>query len=309
MIIYRNLDKSHYDKNSIITVGTFDGIHLGHREIISKVNELKAQENFRSVVVTFDPHPQLILRNKGSEIKLLSTIEEKIETFEKLGIDVLYILEFNRELATTSAEDFLEKYLVNGIGISHLVLGFDHSFGKNREGNFETISSLREKFGFEVHKVEEFKGDTGINSTAIRNLLLKGSIEKANEILGYNYSFDGIVVQGDRRGNTIGFPTANVEVKEAHKLIPKNGVYLVSVNVDEGTYDGMMNIGFRPTVSQTHRIYIEVNIFDFNEDIYGKDIKVVLKKYIREEQKFSSLDELVSQLNKDKKDCLNFLTK
>jgi riboflavin kinase / FMN adenylyltransferase len=309
MIIYRNLDKSHYDKNSIITVGTFDGIHLGHREIISKVNELKSQGNFRTVVVTFDPHPQLILRNKGSEIKLLSTIDEKIDTFEKLGIDVLYILEFNKDMASTHAEEFLEKYLVNGIGLSHLVLGFDHSFGKNREGNFETLSSLTHKFGFEVHKVEEFKGDTSINSTAIRNLLLNGNVEKANELLGYDYSFEGTVVKGDRRGNTIGFPTANVEVKGMNKLIPKNGVYMVRANVNGKEYDGMMNIGFRPTVSETHKIHIEVNIFDFNEDIYGKNIKVVLRKYIREERKFNSLDELVKQLNKDKKDCLNFLTK
>jgi riboflavin kinase / FMN adenylyltransferase len=309
MIIYRNLDKSHYDKNSIITVGTFDGIHLGHREIISKVNELKSQGNFRTVVVTFDPHPQLILKNKGNEIKLLSTIDEKIVTFEKLGIDVLYILEFNREMASTHAEEFLEKYLVNGIGLSHLVLGFDHSFGKNREGNFETISSLTDKFGFEVHKVEEFKGDTSINSTAIRKLLLEGNIEKANELLGYDYSFEGKVVKGDRRGNTIGFPTANVEVSGQNKLVPGNGVYLVKVFVNGNDYDGMMNIGFRPTVSDTMKIYIEVNIFDFNDDIYGKDIKVVLRKYIREERKFNSLDELVKQLNKDKKDCLNFLTK
>ncbi|MCE1166003.1 MAG: bifunctional riboflavin kinase/FAD synthetase [Bacteroidetes bacterium] len=309
MVIYRNLDKSHYDRNSIITVGTFDGVHLGHMEIISKVCELKRQGKFRSVVVTFDPHPQLILRNKGHKIQLLSTIEEKIETFEKLGIDVLYILPFTRELAETHAEDFLVKYLVNGIGLSHLVLGFDHSFGKNREGNFETLSSLTGKYGFEVHKVEEFKGDTSINSTTIRKLLLEGDLKHAARLLGYDYSFTGTVVRGDRRGSTIGFPTANVHVEEEHKLIPKNGVYAALAEVEGGIYKGMMNIGHRPTVSSGQDIFIEVNLFDFDKDIYGKRIRVIPKKFIREERKFGSLDELVGQLNKDKTECINFLTK
>ena len=309
MVIYRNLDKSHYDKNSIVTVGTFDGIHLGHREIISKINELKKQGGFRSVVVTFDPHPQLILRNKSDGIKLLSTTEEKIDTFDKLGIDVLYILEFTRELAETHAEEFLEKYLVNGIGLSHLVLGFDHSFGKNREGNFETISSLTSRYGFEVHKVEEFKGDTSINSTTIRKMLLEGEVEHAAKLLGSDYSFEGTVVQGDRRGSTIGFPTANLRLDDAHKLIPKNGVYAVTVDVDGFRYNGMMNIGNRPTVSEGNDIFIEVNIFDFDKDIYGRKIRVHTRIYLRGERKFGSIDELVAQLNKDKEDCINFLIK
>jgi len=306
MVIYRNLDKSHYDKKSIVTVGTFDGIHLGHREIISKINELKKQGGFRSVVVTFDPHPQLILKNKSDGIKLLSTIEEKIDTFDKLGIDVLYVLEFTRGLAETHAEEFLEKYLVNGIGLSHLVLGFDHSFGKNREGNFETISSLTSRYGFEVHKVEEFKGDTSINSTTIRKMLLDGEVEHAAKLLGSDYSFEGTVVQGDRRGSTIGFPTANLRVDDAHKLIPKNGVYAVKVDVGGITRNGMMNIGNRPTVSEGNDIFIEVNIFDFDKDIYGSKIRVHARKYLRGERKFGSVDELIAQLKKDKENSINF---
>jgi len=306
MVIYRNLDKSHYDKKSIVTVGTFDGIHLGHREIISKINELKKQGGFRSVVVTFDPHPQLILKNKSDGIKLLSTTEEKIDTFDKLGIDVLYVLEFTRGLAETHAEEFLEKYLVNGIGLSHLVLGFDHSFGKNREGNFETISSLTSRYGFEVHKVEEFKGDTSINSTTIRKMLLDGEVEHAAKLLGSDYSFEGTVVQGDRRGSTIGFPTANLRVDDAHKLIPKNGVYAVKVDVGGITRNGMMNIGNRPTVSEGNDIFIEVNIFDFDKDIYGSKIRVHARKYLRGERKFGSVDELIAQLKKDKENSINF---
>lgn len=308
MKIYRNLDKSHFYKDSIVTVGTFDGVHLGHREVIATLNNLK-YENSRTVVVAFDPHPQLILQNKNTEIKLLSTIDEKIKTFEKLGIDVLYILEFTKEFAMTSAEDFLNEYLVCGTGLKHLVLGYDHSFGKNREGNFETLSKLTKKYDFELHKVSEFSLGSKISSTAIRNFLLSGEVEKAAELLGDDYSFSGLVVSGDRRGNTIGFPTANVFVNDVHKLIPKNGVYFVEVEIANKKYSGMMNIGKRPTVSNSEDIFIEVNIFDFNKDIYGEDIKVILKHYIRDEKKFGSLDELVKQLNTDKENCLNFLNK
>jgi riboflavin kinase/FMN adenylyltransferase len=189
------------------------------------------------------------------------------------------------------------------------VLGFDHSFGKNREGNFETLNSLTDKYDFDLYKVEELRGESKINSTGIRNLLMSGNIEGAREILGDDYSFEGTVVTGDRRGSTIGFPTANVKVSDEHKLIPKNGVYFVKVVLEEGEYFGMMNIGNRPTVSTGNEIFIEVNIFNFDKDIYGKKIKVVLKKYIRDEKKFNSLDELVNQLNKDKQECNKHLIK
>ncbi|MCU0371969.1 MAG: bifunctional riboflavin kinase/FAD synthetase [Ignavibacteria bacterium] len=308
MKILRTLDRKYYDRNSVVTVGTFDGVHRGHRIVIDKVQELKKPCGCRSVILTFEPHPQLILRNKHSEIKLLSTEEEKLELFELLGIDVVYVLEFTKEFASTSAEDFLKKYLVDGVGLSHLVLGFDHSFGKNREGNYETLKPLTQVYGFELHKVEEFRGESKINSTAIRRLLADGDVGKAAEILGANYSFRGEVVTGDRRGNTIGFPTANVKIADEHKLIPKNGVYLVEITVEGLKYFGMMNIGFRPTVSEKKEIFIEVNIFGFNSDIYGKKLKVSLIKYIRDERKFASLDELVVQLNSDKQECQKLLS-
>jgi riboflavin kinase/FMN adenylyltransferase len=308
MQILRTLDRKYYDKNSVVTVGTFDGVHRGHRIVIDKVQELKKPCGCRSVILTFDPHPQLILRNKHSEIKLLSTTEEKLEIFESLGIDVVYVLEFTKEFALTSAEDFLKKYLVEGIGLSHLVLGFDHSFGRNREGNYETLKLLTSVYGFQLDKVEEFRGESKINSTAIRHLLDEGDVGKAAEILGAYYSFTGEVVMGDRRGNTIGFPTANIKVADEHKLIPKNGVYLVQVTIGGINYFGMMNIGNRPTVSESSEIFIEVNIFDFKADIYGRKIKVSLIKYIRDERKFASLDELVVQLNSDKQECQKLLT-
>jgi riboflavin kinase/FMN adenylyltransferase len=309
MKILRNLEKSNYDKHSVVTVGTFDGVHKGHRAVIDKLHELKEKFGCRSVVVTFDPHPQLILKNRSTEIKLLSTTHERLEVFQKLGVDVVYILKFTEEFSITSAEAFLKKYLVEGIGLEHLVLGFDHSFGKNREGNFETLDALTEKYDFDLYKIEEFKGEFKINSTNIRNLLMSGDLVKAREILGDDYSFEGIVVTGDRRGNTIGFPTANVKVSDVHKLIPKNGVYFVKVMIENDEYFGMMNIGTRPTVSTGNEIFIEVNIFDFNKDVYGKKIKVVLKDYIRDEKKFNSLDELVNQLNRDKEECKKHLIK
>ena len=309
MKILRNLDKSNYDKHSVVTVGTFDGVHKGHRVVIDKLHELKDKFGCRSVVVTFDPHPQLILKNRSAEIKLLSSTDEKLETFQNLGVDVVYVLKFNEEFSTISAEEFLKKYLVDGIGLEHLVLGFDHSFGKNREGNFETLNTLTDKYDFDLYKVEELRGESKINSTSIRNLLMSGNVEGAREILGDDYSFEGTVVTGDRRGSTIGFPTANVKVSGEHKLIPKNGVYFVKVVLEECEYFGMMNIGNRPTVSTGNEIFIEVNIFNFDKDIYGKKIKVVLKEYIRAEEKFNSLDELVNQLNKDKQECNKHLIK
>jgi len=309
MKILRNLDQSYYDKHSIVTVGTFDGVHKGHRVVIDKLHELKEKFGCRSVVLTFDPHPQLILKNRSTEIKLLSTTDEKLEIFQNLGVDVVYVLKFTKEFSSTSAEEFLKKYLVDGIGLEHLVLGFDHSFGKNREGNLETLKALTEKYDFDLYKVEEFKGESRINSTSIRNLLKSGDLKKAREILGDDYSFEGTVVTGDRRGKTIGFPTANVKVSDEHKLIPRNGVYFVKVMVVEGEYFGMMNIGTRPTVSTGNEIFIEVNIFNFDKNIYGKKIKVVFKEYIRDEKKFNSLDELVNQLNKDKEECKKHLIK
>lgn len=303
MKIYRHLDKNNYDKKSIVTVGTFDGVHKGHRVVIDKLQELKNKFGGRTVIVTFDPHPQLVLRNRNSEIKLLTTTHERLEIFEQLMVDVVYVLKFTTEFSEHSAEKFLKEYLVEGIGLEHLVLGFDHSFGKNREGNYESLVNLTGKYNFDLYKVNELKGESRINSTTIRNLLAQGNLSKAKEVLGADYSIEGKIVTGDRRGNKIGFPTANVHLSDEHKLLPKNGVYFVEVNLDKDQFYGMMNIGHRPTVSSGKDIFIEVNIFDFDKDIYGQKIKVVLKDYIREEKKFNSLEELVKQLNKDKEEC------
>jgi len=310
MLVIKEGEKICYNKNSVVTVGTFDGIHLGHKKIISDLLEIGKSKNLRSVVVSFDPHPQLILRNKHREIKLLSTTDEKLAEFEKLGVDFVYILNFTKELAEVSAEDFFKNYLIEKIGLTDIVLGYDHNFGKNREGNFDTLKNFGEKYGFGVHKVDEFKinGDR-VNSTTIRNFLTEGNVSKASFLLGNNYYFSGRVVYGDKRGRTIGFPTANIELLSEHKLIPKNGVYFVSAEVKENKYFGMMNIGNRPTIAENEGVFIEVNLFGFNDNIYGETMKTEVISFLRDEKKFSSLDELIEQLKKDKETCIGLINK
>lgn len=310
MFVIKEGEKSCYNKNSVVTVGTFDGIHLGHKKIISDLLEIKNRKNLRSVVVTFDPHPQLILKNKHHAIKLLSTTEEKLEEFKKLGVDMVYILNFTKEFAGISAEDFFRNYLIEKIGLTDIVLGYDHNFGKNREGNFESLKGYGDRYGFGVHKVDEFKinGDR-VNSTTIRNFLAEGNVGKASFLLGNSYYFSGKVVSGDRRGSTIGFPTANIEPLSEHKLIPKNGVYFVEAEVKGMKFHGMMNIGNRPTIAENKGIFIEVNLFDFSDDIYGETVKIEFIEFLRDERKFSSLEELTSQLKKDKETCIGLIKK
>jgi riboflavin kinase / FMN adenylyltransferase len=293
-----------YDKNSVVTVGTFDGIHLGHKKIISDLTGIKNEKKLRGVVITFDPHPQIILRNKHNGIRLLSTTDEKLLEFEKLGIDLIYILNFTEKFSEISAEEFYRIYLVEKLGLTDIVFGYDHNFGKNREGNFDTVKKISGKYGVFVHKVDEFKLDGDkVNSTTIRNFLDDGNVEKASYLLGSNYYFSGKVVYGDRRGSKLGFPTANIEPLSEYKLIPKNGVYFVSIEIEGKKFYGMMNIGNRPTISEQDKIFMEVNIFSFNENIYDKTVRIEFIKFLREERKFTSLDELVKQLNTDKENC------
>lgn len=310
MIIARTTGEIDFSKKSVITVGTFDGVHLGHKEILKVVNSIKENKGLRSVIVTFDPHPQIVLKNKDKDIKILSTIEEKLRIFEEYEIDLVYIINFTKEFSQTSAEDFYKNYLIEGIGISDLVLGYDHMFGKNREGNFELLSGISEKYEFNVDKVNEFTmNGEHISSTAIRELLYKGEIEKANEMLGTEYTLSGVVTEGFKRGRELGYPTANIIPDSEFKLIPKKGIYSVSVDIGNRKYGGMMSIGTNPTVSNTDELKLEVNIFDFDEDIYGKNIQINFLSYIREEKKFDSLEDLISAMNEDKKNSLNKLIK
>lgn len=320
MKIVRDSDEIDHDKKSAITVGTFDGVHLGHRQIIKELNKTKEEKGLRSVIVTFDPHPQIVLRNKAKDIKLLNTTEEKLDHFRDLDIDLVYIINFTKEFSQTHAVDFYENYLINKIGLSNLVLGYDHMFGKDREGNFETLDKLSKEHDFTVHKVNEYApGGEHISSTEIRNALNTGDITKANRLLGEKYSLSGTVIHGSKKGRELGYPTANIGIDSEFKLIPKTGIYAVEVKI-EGENDkrfgkkfgkefGIMSIGYNPTVTDNNELRLEVNILDFNEDIYGKNITVYFLEYIREEKKFNSLKELINEMNFDKEKTLTIINK
>lgn len=310
MKIVKSLDEIDFDKNSAITVGTFDGVHLGHRQIIKELNKTKEEKGLRSVVVTFDPHPQIVLRNKAKDIKLLNTTEEKLDHFRELDIDLVYIINFTKEFSQTHAVDFYRDYLIKGVGLSDLVLGYDHMFGKDREGNFNTLKELSSEFGFKVHKIGEYApGGEQVSSTGIRNALYEGDISKANRLLGEKYSITGTVIHGNKKGRELGYPTANIELDSHFKLTPRLGIYAVKVEIEGKRYYGMLSIGYNPTVTDKKLLRIEVNIFDFDENIYGKKLKIYFLDYLREEKKFDSLDELVKEMNSDKEKTISIIEK
>ena len=309
MKVVRDNETVEHNKKSVITVGTFDGVHSGHKKIISFLNERKYKKGLRSVVVTFDPHPQAVLKNKAKDIKILTTTDEKLEIFKKLDVDLVYIINFTKEFSQTSAEDFIKGFLVEKIGLSELVIGYDHMFGKDRQGSIETIKKLSEEFGFEADRVDEYKieGEV-VSSTTIRRYLSEGNIAKANLLLGREYSIEGKVVEGFKRGRAIGYPTANIRISDEMKQIPKIGIYAVTVELDK-YYQGMMSIGYNPTVSDEKKINLEVHIFDFDRDIYGEKIKVNFVDYIRDEVKFDNLELMKSEIDNDKMKCLDMFSR
>ena len=294
-------------KRTIITIGTFDGVHIGHQKVIGQLLNSSKKEKEVSLLLTFFPHPKMILQ-KNSDIKLINTIEEKSELLDKLGLDNLIIQPFNHEFSRLSAFEFVRDVLVNQLNISKLIIGYDHRFGKNREGSFEQLQEYGELFGFKVEEISvQSLNDISISSTKIRKALDKGNINIANNYLGYNFTLSGEVVKGNNLGSTIGFPTANISIKEDYKLIPKNGVYVVKSIIDTILYYGMMNIGNRPTVDGKHQT-IEVNFFNLDDNLYGKNIKVELLHFLRDEQKFDSIDDLKTQLHQDKKDAKKIIS-
>lgn len=273
---------------------------MGHQKVIEQLVNTSKKEKKSSLLLTFFPHPRMVLQ-ENSDIKLINTIEEKSELLKGLGLDKLIIQPFNHEFSRLSAFEFVRDILVNKLTISKLIIGYDHHFGKNREGNFEQLQEYGEMFGFEVQEISvQNLNDISISSTKIRKALDDGNIEKATDYLGYNFMLSGEVVTGNNLGEKIGFPTANISIKEDYKLIPKAGVYVVRSTIKGILYFGMMNIGNRPTINGKHQT-IEVNFFDLDENLYGKNIKVELLKFLRNEQKFNSIDELKIQLHQDKK--------
>jgi riboflavin kinase / FMN adenylyltransferase len=297
--VYYNLKDFEQIQNGVVTSGTFDGVHLGHQKILARLKEAAASINGETLVITFWPHPRLVVAEDSGELKLLSTINEKIEAFEKIAIDHLLILPFTREFSELSSEKYIEEILIKAIGTKVLVIGYDHRFGKNREGGFDYLTTNANRFKLEIVEIPRQEIDhLTISSTKIRKSLSEGKLEIANELLGRNYEFSGIVAKGRQLGRTIGFPTANVNVSEAYKLIPANGVYAVRIFLRNEKYEGIMNIGNRPTVDGLGRTQ-EVNIFNFSDDIYGERLKVELVQYIRSEKKFESLEDLKTQINLD----------
>jgi len=287
-------------KKTIITIGTFDGVHLGHQKVIKQLLDSSKKRSEVSLLLTFFPHPRMVLQ-KNSNLKLINTINEKIELLNEIGLDELLIQPFNREFSRLSAFEFVRNILVDKLNISKLIIGYDHRFGKNREGDFEQLKEYGEMFGFEVEEISaQSLNDIAISSTKIRKALDQGNVEKATDYLGYNFTLSGEVVKGNNLGEKIGFPTANISIKEDYKLIPRTGVYVVKSAIEGLLYYGMMNIGNRPTINGKHQT-IEVNFFDLDSNLYGMNIKVELLKFLRDEQKFDSIDDLKTQLHQDKK--------
>jgi riboflavin kinase / FMN adenylyltransferase len=304
MFIFDDLAEVPANKNTIITLGTFDGIHLGHNVILEKVIAASAREKARSMLVTFEPHPRNVL-SKDFSLKILSTRREKIELLEKLDLDNIFFVKFTKEFALQTAEEFFQKYVIEGIGVKEIIVGYDHHFGKGRMGNLEMLKEIGSKHGFNVTVVDEVKlNDQTISSTKIRNALSAGDIELANSYLGRYYSFSGTVVEGDKRGRDLGFPTANIKLEEEFKMLPASGIYAVEVIIDSRKLYGLLSIGTRPTFHTDGNIVPEVYLFDFEKDLYGDFVTVNLIKMLRDQEKFSSPGDLIAQMKKDEEEGL-----
>ena len=308
MKIYDDISSFNQVEKPIVTTGTFDGVHFGHRKIIDRLNQTAQKFGGESVLLTFSPHPRMVLFPDDHGVQLLNTMEEKIHLLQKAGIQHLIIQSFTKDFSRTSSVSFVRDVIVNQLNTHKLVIGYNHHFGRNREGSFEHLKEFAPLYGFEVEEIPvQLLDDVGVSSTKIRKALLNGNVQMANDYLGYNYMLKGTVVQGRKIGRTIGFPTLNIEVKETNKLIPKNGVYAVQMMYEDKLIYGMMNIGNNPTISEDSSIKIEVHLFDFNNDLYNCDIEIQLLSFVRDEKQFGNLEELKTQLEKDKL-CVKNLT-
>ena len=300
MKVYTSIDQFEKLDNAVVTTGTFDGVHIGHQKIISRLKEIAKLDNGETVLLTFFPHPRVVLFPDNDDLKMLSTEEEKISLLDHYGIDHLIIHPFTKEFSRLGSVEFVSNILVNKIGTKKLVIGYNHHFGRNREGTFEHLKEFGHIYGFNVEEIPAQDIDNvNVSSTKIRNAILAGDIKTASLYLGHLYSLSGVVVEGNKLGRTIGFPTANLFVEHNYKMIPLNGVYAVDVSVSGTKYSGMLNIGHKPTIGKSEKS-IEVNIFDFDEDIYNQKIIIYFKERIRDEIKFPDLNALKDQLTKDK---------
>jgi len=307
MKVYRSITSFPKITNAIVTQGTFDGVHIAHQVILKQLKEIAQVKGGETVLITFDPHPRTVLFPEDHGLQLLNTPEEKIALLEKEGIDHLVILPFTKEFSRLSSLDFIKDILLDAIGTKYLVIGYNHRFGKNREGSFEHLKDYAPTYGFEILEISaQDLDEVAVSSTKIRNALLQGDVALASRFLGHPYAIDAKVVEGKQLGRTIGYPTANLFIEHPLKLIPQDGVYAVWVLVQDKKYGGMLNIGNNPTVALKGRS-IEVNIFNFSETIYNQNISVQFVDKIREEEKFNSLQELKTRLELDKLQALKIL--
>ena len=292
----------------MVTIGTFDGVHLGHRKLILKLRELADTIQGETVVLTFFPHPRMVLYPNEHGLELLNTIEEKISLLTEAGVDHLIIHPFDKNFSELSSEEFIREVIVKKLKTRKLVIGYDHHFGKKREGNFEDLVRMAPEYNFEVEKIEEQDvNDIAVSSTRVRNALKKGDVTTAMSYLGRPYTITGKVIHGKKIGRTIGFPTANLQIREDYKLLPAEGVYIIMVEIENETFYGMLSIGRRPTLENDGRLSVEVYILNFDRDIYGEEITLHLLKWIRGDQKFSWLEELQQQIEKDRTFTTNYI--
>ncbi len=289
-------------QNPVLTIGVFDGVHQGHQLVLNRLKEIANEKNGESVILTLWPHPRIVLDKDVDSLRLLNNIEEKKYLLSKTGIDHLIVLPFTKEFAQLTACEFIEEYLVKKIQVKHLVVGYNHQFGRDRKAGFEFLKDCAHKYGFNIEKLDAKLVDNDkVSSTKIREFLTSGHLSIANKYLGYEYFISGNVVEGNQIGRKIGFPTANIKIPEPFKQVPRDGVYAVRVNLNGDSYFGMLNIGSRPTIEPTIRSkHIEVHILNFDQKIYNQTVTVAFVKRIRDEKKFNGLDELTAQLAKDK---------
>ena len=311
MKVHQNIERLPAFNKAVVTIGTFDGVHLGHQQIITQLKKEAARIGGETVLVTFDPHPRKIVSEKP--LQLINTLDEKIELLEKKGINHLVVVPFTTAFSAQPAEQYVEDFLIGRFHPHTVIIGYDHRFGKSRVGDFKLLEKYASNYAFELIEIPgQVIDEATISSTKIREALLQGKPEEARRFLSYDYFFEGMVTEGNKLGRTIGFPTANLQIQGDDKLVPANGVYAVTIAVKNSSsenkiYKGMMNIGVRPTIDGTKKV-IEANIFNFNKDIYGQSLRVYLKKYLRTEQKFDGLESLKAQLARDKEQAEKVLS-
>nr|WP_294904857.1 bifunctional riboflavin kinase/FAD synthetase [uncultured Lacibacter sp.] len=301
MKVYRSLQQLPVFTNAVVTIGTFDGVHLGHQQIIKQLCAEAREKGGESILISFYPHPRKIVQPETYTPEL-TTLEERIELLKQQGLDNLVVVPFNKEFSEQTAQQYIKDFLVDRFHPSLIIIGYDHKFGNNREGDYRLLEKMGEEYNYGVKEIpQQLMNEVAVSSTKIRRAISAGDVENANQLLGYTYFFRGYVVEGNKLGRKLGYPTANLQIQDQDKLVPANGVYAVEAQVegDARILKGMMNIGTRPTVDGTTKT-VEVNLFDFAEDIYNRHLKVFVKYHLREEVKFDGLDQLIEQLHKDK---------